>query len=154
MPKPTDESTWPYMFSDDMRFVQKAVVHHPKAKRFFLALKRSEDSFTRPGDWDLPGGSVIFGELHEEALRREISEESGLEVGDLWIIDLFTRCEEKEEKAIYSIYASFKTTSRQTIVSLSDEHTEYQWVSLEEFDQLCGAQYLKDIAHKAYQEEE
>ncbi len=150
MAKPQDVSTWPYMFSDDIRFVQKAIVHHPKGKRFFLALKRSEDSFTRPGDWDLPGGSVLFGELHEAAIRREITEESGVEVGDLSLVDLYTRLEEKDGLEIYSIYVSYKTTSRQTVVTLSEEHTEFQWVSLEEFEDLCEAEYLKNIARKAY----
>jgi len=142
------------MFSDDMRFVQKAIVRHPKGRRYFLALKRSEESFTRPGDWDLPGGSVLFGELHEESIRREILEESGLEVGEFQLVDFYTQCEAKDGVEIYSIYVSYKATSQQTTIILSDEHTESQWVSLEEFDELCGAQYLKDIAHKAYQQEE
>lgn len=32
------------------------------------------------GDWELPGGGMDFGETPYEALRREVSEESGLKI--------------------------------------------------------------------------
>ena len=42
-----------------------------------LVLRRSADSPQFAGLWDLPGGSVDRGESLEEALRREIREETG-----------------------------------------------------------------------------
>jgi 8-oxo-dGTP pyrophosphatase MutT (NUDIX family) len=83
MPKPTDSSKYAYMFSDDMKILQKVVVFHPHDKTKILALKRGADHKYRPNDWDLPGGNVLFGEDIIESVIREVKEESGLDVESL-----------------------------------------------------------------------
>ena len=35
------------------------------------------------GDWGLPGGHLEFGESMQEGVRRELREETGLEIGDM-----------------------------------------------------------------------
>ena len=45
-----------------------------------LILKRSTDSKTNPGKWELPGGKVDQGESFDQALIREVSEETGPKV--------------------------------------------------------------------------
>src|SRR5215210_8659654 len=45
----------------------------------------------RPGSgWGIPGGFISKGEQPEEAVRREIREETGLEVDDLELISIRT----------------------------------------------------------------
>lgn len=55
-----------------------AVIQRPDGK--FLITKRAEDKPWAAGWWEVPGGSAIAGESSEEAVHREIQEETGLDV--------------------------------------------------------------------------
>lgn len=46
-----------------------------------LLVHRRADRVDYPSTWDLPGGHLEPGETPEEALRREVREEIGVEVG-------------------------------------------------------------------------
>jgi mutator protein MutT len=54
-----------------------------------LIVKRAHEPLK--GEWSVPGGAVAVGETLEEAIRREVQEETGLEVEVGPIIDVLDR---------------------------------------------------------------
>ncbi len=147
MTKPTDPKKHAFMFTDDIKFLQKAVVFHPESNKF-LALKRSADSFSRPSDWDLAGGNVLYGELHDESLRKEIKEESALEAGDFFPVQVVTNYD--NEKEIYTIFNGFHCKAKSAEVEVSEEHSEFRWIDKEEFAKLKPAKYLVDLVNDVF----
>jgi 8-oxo-dGTP diphosphatase len=145
MPVPTDPEKRKYMFTDDIKFLQKALVFHPEQRERFLALRRSPNDFARPNDWDLPGGNVLYGMLHEDSLRSEIKEETQLEVSEIKPIQLITKYDEDKPEEPYIIFAGHHCNATTPDVTISEEHTEYKWVTREEFYDLKPAQFLVDL---------
>ena len=54
------------------------VIRRPDGK--FLITKRAETKPWGAGWWEVPGGAAVAGESSEDAVRREIREETGLDV--------------------------------------------------------------------------
>lgn len=52
-----------------------------------LVIKRGKPPFA--GHWSIPGGKVEYGERLEDALRREVREETALEIEILSLLDVF-----------------------------------------------------------------
>jgi len=89
----------------------------------FLLLKRRNPPVK--GEWWLPGGRIRKGEELEEAVKREVLEETGLEceiIRQVGVINqIFPECH------TISIYYLVKSKSRD--VKLNREHNDYKWVS-------------------------
>jgi 8-oxo-dGTP diphosphatase len=101
-----------------------AVLRNEKGE--FLLLRRSENSHSNPGKWDLPGGKLIHGESLEEAVVREAWEETGISIVPGEIAGYAT-FELPEKKVIAVIYNGGYVIAD---VKLSHEHTEYIWSPL------------------------
>ncbi len=99
-----------------------------------LFLKRSKEYKDLDEAWDIPGGRINFGEEPEEGLRREIIEETGLELNEIkQIIDANTVFK-NEEKQIVRI--TYLCTVKEGNPQLSQEHTEFQWIPIKELKNL------------------
>jgi 8-oxo-dGTP diphosphatase len=108
----------------------------------WLFLRRGMDCEWNPGRWDLPGGKIAAGESFEEALKREVFEETGLNV---IILGLWTAIED-EIPTNRLVHLIMKGEMESGTVELSDEHDQYAWAAREAIPamELCG--YLRGLA--------
>jgi 8-oxo-dGTP diphosphatase len=90
-------------------------------------LQRSQDDESHPGRVDFPGGGVEDSESYQEAIRREVSEESGIDVPlhDFVLTYTFTQYD-TEANTIVTRFLYIAHTHK-TDVRLSSEHDEYWW---------------------------
>ncbi len=101
--------------------------------RDLLLCRMPKDRGVFPGQWSLPGGGVEEGERIEEALRREVHEELGLEVDDveqLFFRDLVhTKLRDGASELIYMVFLVFSCRAMKPEVKLSEEFDAYAWVA-------------------------
>lgn len=117
---------------EKVTFVQKVVIKHPTNPERFLLLVRNQNDKSRPGDYDIPGGSVKEGELHEEALLREVTEETGLKIKELVPVVIKSNIDEGTRK--YFLYIGYSAVAMEDDVILNpEEHSTYIWLSAKEF---------------------
>ena len=94
-----------------------------------LILKRSMNEDHAQNLWDIPGGKVDFGESPIECLRREIREESNLEVEIIRPLRIWSFFKNSQTQII-GITMLCKYNSGK--VKLSEEHTSFKWIKPEE----------------------
>lgn len=82
--------------------------------------------------WGIPGGKTKWGETSEEALRREIKEETALDITDIRFV-LVQDCIHSKEfyrDAHFVLLNYIALASGQQTVALNDEAREFRWVTL------------------------
>ena len=95
-----------------------------------LIIKRSNYKSVGKGEWDIPGGSLQFGESLHECLNREIKEETGLtvQIGRLLYADTNI-----VPPSAHSVGLAYLCHADTNVVTLSHEHTDYLWATQEQF---------------------
>ena len=71
------DNEWPFTFTDHDRMIVRAVVTDGKGRFFFMRAVRDDD-FGKATLIETSGGGVEQGENPEDAIRRELKEETGL----------------------------------------------------------------------------
>ena len=107
-----------------------ALLQNSEGKCLFL--RRSPDSTTNPGRWEPPGGKLDPGERLDEALRREVFEEAGLQIAVRRLLGAI----EYEVPAVKVACLIMEGALVTEDVELSSEHDSYQWVRLSEVRQI------------------
>lgn len=110
----------------------------------FLLLRRSHPY---PGDketkWDIPGGRINSNESLMDGLRREVSEETSMElIGDpkfIYVQDIFQGTQRHVVRITYVGLAAGE------VLLDPGEHQEYQWVKLEDILKTYHDIYLTPV---------
>ena len=124
------------------QYALSAVVYAERGDEILL-LQRAAGS-ALAGQWYLPGGMVEHGELPEEGARRELLEESGLEIdGELEIVGCYPM-------RVYG-YDTLQISYRGTIspdceAVISHEHDGFRWVKATDMRALLTEEVIEQIS--------
>jgi nucleoside triphosphatase len=127
--KPSDEAI------DRWRVIAVGVIQNERGE--YLICRKPHNRGVFPGQWALPGGGVELGERMEEALRREMREEVGLEICEIRPL-LFKDGQypklspDGSRQSIYMIFLVFACRAVSEQVRVGEEFEIYAWVRGEE----------------------
>ena len=110
-----------------------------------LILKRSTDSKTNPGKWELPGGKVDQGESFDHALIREVYEETNLKIS----LEHVVGASEQNLHIIRAVHIIMSGKIVEGDLNLSSEHEGYAWVMIETLPDYELADWLQDYVNQA-----
>lgn len=125
---------------ENVRFhitVKAIVIYNRKV----LILKRVRASSDGLGYWELPGGGLEYGETPETALKRELKEETGLDIKILKPVYTFTAIRPHYQ----TVGIGFLTIPTNDHVILSHEHTDYKFVDSNELKDYVNSKIYDNI---------
>jgi len=105
-----------------------------------FAMKRSPDRRLFPGCWDIPGGHVEPGEALDQALEREIREETGWQLERIvTMVDVLDWQVERDGQTSLKREFDFVVQVRGDLTSPrieQDKFTECRWIGPDDLDSL------------------
>lgn len=119
----------------NQRIACKAVIARD-GKVLLLREAATYEEGTNLGKYHAPGGRINPGEPFLDGLRREVMEETGLEVevGEPIYVGEWFPVIKGVQNQIVAVF--FSCTPLTDGIRLSEEHDDYKWVTLEESKQL------------------
>lgn len=94
-----------------------------------LLIRRRSDDAHNAGNWDIPGGRIEVTETLEDALVREVQEETALSISVNLPLEAHTFIRDDRQFIVMITYLCSVMSGQ---VKLSHEHQEFQWVSVDE----------------------
>ena len=98
------------------------------------------------GQYVIPGGHIELGETMEEALRREVKEETNLDISHIEFLIFQEFIYDKSFwKKDHYIFFDYQCRTDSSDVILNEEAEEYTWVSVEEALKLPVEHYTRVV---------
>ena len=133
----------------DYGLTMRGIIKNDKGE--ILVLKRHPKSRTDPDTWELPGGKVENGEFFDDALVREIKEETNLEVELLRNFRVSEQYDPVEKPGVTKqvVYFLAEYSDETPIVVRPDEVRSLKSLSFEEALDILEHNNMKEILKQA-----
>ena len=97
--------------------------------KFLLLKRQSNESY--PNLWQMVSGAIEGKEMAYEAAIREIVEETGITINKMWVVPNVNSFYSPDKNKLFMVPVFAALTDDENI-KISNEHSEYKWVSKEE----------------------
>src|SRR5215218_6616462 len=103
------------------------------------------------GEWSIPGGAVELGESVEEALRREVREETGLEIVVGRFLEVFERVERDADGAVrfHFVVLDYAATAIGGTLRAGDDAADAAWVAPADLERYGVADSIRRVIASA-----
>ena len=108
----------------------------------FLVTRRSAVNDYMPLKWDIPGGFVEPGEPMEEALKRELKEETNLTVRVDKVLYIYSNLSQLPKKQVFQAVYLCDYIDGEIKIN-PEEHDQYTWMKKEQLPALDAIAFLK-----------
>ncbi len=109
------------------RVVVGVIIYNDSGQIFLARSHKWQDK------WIVPGGHLDWGETLEECAKREVKEETNLDVDNIQLIDVQESIFSEEfHKKKHMVFLDFAAKAKNGEVMLNDELQEYKWFNAQE----------------------
>lgn len=127
--------------------VVNAIIPDKERKRFLIIKRKRGKGQLHPGKWAFPGGIVEKGESNEQALKREIKEETGMKIKK--ILKKISDYNYKRPNKQNTYGSCYLVLAEPKKVILGKEIESFNWVTIEEFEKFNFISGLDEEVMKA-----
>jgi 8-oxo-dGTP pyrophosphatase MutT (NUDIX family) len=134
------------MTEDNFHLGVKALIRNADGNVLLLQVNPEKLHSERTEYWDLPGGRVQKGQTISETLEREVAEETGVtdvqSTKEIGMVLSNIRIPMSEHDSVGLILAIYEcVVPGNSVVTLSDEHTAYDWFVPQDAAKALGIKY-------------
>jgi mutator protein MutT len=115
-----------------------------------LIVKRAHEP--RKGEWSLPGGIVELGETLIDALKRELREETGLEVDVGDVVEVFDRVHRLDGRIQYHfVIVDYLCRPVGGTLCAADDAEDVAWVAADEIERYGVNEFAARVIRRGFE---